>query len=215
MFEIYFDIRGEVALEKMARVSFPKYEDRAVASALKSEGYRMRGILKEDIRAGGHGGSWDKLNPHTGVLSRRKRSGRIMSIKNYRMVWKGSRGQKKRVRKYKGVMLSTRQNPLTKLRGAIRYVYDDDLQMVSIGFVNVSRRLLALVRMHAEGFETRVTPKMRKMLFALGFPIKESTRVLIAPKRPLIEPAFEREEYNITKNVRNKILKNIMRYMNE
>jgi len=215
MLELIVDTRGEIILEDMFRVMFPRYADRAIASALKSEGYRMRGILKEDIRTGGHGGSWDKLNPHTGVLSRRKRSGRIMSIKNYRMVWKGPRGKKKRVRKYKGVMLSTRQNPLMKLRGAIRYKYDKDLEMVRIGFVNVSRRLLALVNLHAEGFETPITPKMRKMLFALGFPVKKNTQTLRSPERPLIGPAFEREQDNIIKNIRHKFLNNVIRYMNE
>lgn len=215
MLEIHFDKRGETAIDNMADLmrAFPNYASRAVASALKSEGFQLKNVLQEDVRTGGHGGAWDKLNPHTGVLSRRKRSGRVWSIKNYRMVWKGKKGSKKRARQYKEVMLSTRRNPLLRLRGGIRYVYDHQMKMVSIGFINASSRLLKLVKMHAEGYSTPVTPRLRKMLFALGFPLKKSTKVLRAPARPLIQPAFKREQHNVEARLKQKYINNVMRYM--
>jgi hypothetical protein len=215
MLEIYLDERGEVAIENMEILlkAFPQYADRAVASALKSEGYRLRNLIKAAIRAGGTDGKkWEKLNPHTGVLARAKKG----YVKNYKMVWKGQKGSKKRVRQYKEVMLSTRSAPLSKLAGAVRYNYDPADQMMSIGFIQsggVSPAMIKLAGMHAKGFQTNITPKMRKMLFALGFPVKKSTSKLESPARPVIEPVFRQEEGNIMQSIEDKFMSSILRYM--
>jgi hypothetical protein len=217
MLELYLDERGEIAIENMADLlkALPKEAERAKVSALKSEGYRLRELIKEAIRRGGpEGDTWDKLNPHTGVLSRAKKG----SVKNYKMVWKGQKGSKKRVRQYKDVMLSTRSMPLLKMAAATRYKYDKDMDMVSIGFIQragVSDNMLKLAGMHAKGFKTRITPKMRKMLFALGFPIKKSTTILETPARPVIEPIFRQEEKNIMRNIELKFFSNLNRYFEE
>jgi hypothetical protein len=220
MLEIYLDERGEVAIENMEVLlkAFPQYAERATASALKSEGFRLRNLVKAAIRAGGvDGNKWEKLNPHTGVLARlRTRSGRIGNVKNYKMVWKGQKGSKKQVRQYKDVMRSTKSKPLSKLAGAVRYDYDPNDQMVSIGFIQsggVSPAMIKLAGMHAKGFKTKITPKMRKMLFALGFPVKKSTSYLESPARPVIEPVFRQEEGDIMRNVEAKFMASIMRYM--
>jgi len=215
VFEIYIDERGEIAIENMETMlkAFPQLAERATASALKSEGYRLRNLIKTAIRAGGtDGNTWDKLNPHTGVLARAKKG----SVKNYKMVWKGKKGSKRRGRQYKDVMLSTRTAPLAKLAGAVRYEYDPDTQMVSIGFIRgkgVSDGMLRLAGMHAKGFKTRITPKMRKMLFALGFPVKKSTTTLESPARPVIEPIFRQEEGDIMRNIERKFFSNLERYL--
>lgn len=214
MLELYLDQRGEIAIENMAALlkALPKEAERAKVSALKSEGWRLRELVKAAIRAGGpNGDKWEKLNPHTGVLSRAKKG----SVKNYKMVWKGQKGSKKRVRQYKGFMLSTRSAPLSKLSGAVRYQYDDDLDMVSIGFIRnagVSDGMLKLAGMHAKGFTTKITPKMRKMLFALGFPVKKSTTTLESPARPVIEPVFRQEQDDILANIERKFFSNLNRY---
>lgn len=215
MFEIYLDERGEVAIENMEILlkAFPQYAERAVASALKSEGFRLRDLIRTAIKTGGpDGGKWEKLNPHTGIIS----MGKKRSIKNYKMVWKGKKGNKRRVRQYKDVMLSTKTAPLSKLAGAVRYNYDADTQMVSIGFLQyagVSAGMLKLAGMHAKGFKTKITPKMRKMLFALGFPVKSSTSTLETPARPVIEPVFRQEEGDIMRNIESKFMASILRYM--
>ncbi len=217
MFELYIDERGEIAIENMETMlkAFPQFAERATASALKSEGYRLRNMIKAAIRAGGSDGNkWDKLNPHTGVLSRAKKG----SVKNFKMVWKGKKGSKRRVRQYKDVMLSTRTAPLSKLAGAVRYDYDTDTQIISIGFIRekgVSDGMLKLAGMHAKGFKTRITPKMRKMLFALGFPVKKSTTILESPARPVIEPIFRQEQGDIMRNIEIKFMASIMRYLEE
>lgn len=215
MLEIYLDERGEVAIENMEILlkAFPQYADRAVASALKSEGYRLRNLVKAAIRAGGTDGSkWEKLNPHTGILARAKKG----TVKNYRTVWKGQKGSKKRVRQYKDVMLSTKSAPLSKLAGAVRYDYDPNDQMMSIGFIQsggVSPAMIKLAGMHAKGFKTKITPRSRRMMFALGFPVKKSTTTLETPARPVIEPIFRQEEGDIMSNIEDKFMASILRYM--
>lgn len=215
MLEIYLDERGDVAIENMESLlkAFPQYAGRAVASAMKSEGWRIRDLVKAAIRAGGvDGHKWEKLNPHTGVLARAKKG----SVKNYKMGWKGEKGSKKRVQQYKDVMLSTKSAPLSKLAGAVRYDYDANDQMVSIGFIQsggVSQSMIKLAGMHAKGFSTRVTPKMRKMLFALGFPVKASTTSLESPARPVIEPIFRQEKGDIMRNIEEEFMASILRYM--
>lgn len=217
MLELYLDKRGEAAIENMEAVldAFPEDAKRAVASALKSEGWRLKNLIRTAIKTGGADGhKWQKLNPHTGVLSRAKKG----HIKNYKLVWKGKKGSKRRARQYKQQMFSKRENPLSRLAGAVRYKYDQDMDMVSIGFLQnegVSPAMLNLVRMHARGFETNITPHMRKMLFALGFPVKKSTTVLKTPARPVIEPVFESEKDNIMRNIEIKFFKAMDRYWNE
>lgn len=220
MLEIYLDERGELAIENMEALikAFPQFADRATASALKSEGYRLKNLIADAIRSGGpQNAKWEDLNPHTGVLSRRRgRGGREQTVKNYRMVWKGEKGSKRRVRQYKDVMLSTRTKPLARLAGAVRYNYDKDLEAVSIGFIRnrgVSDNMLKLARLHAKGEETNVTPRMRRMLFALGFPIKKTTTTLETPARPVIEPVFQMEKDTIVQNIERKFLAATLRYM--
>ena len=217
MFEFHFDTRGELGIENTADLlkRFPRHSDRAINSALASEGYRMKGILQQAIAQGGVYGEWPKLNPHTGVLSRRRsKAGPTQTIKNYRMVWKGTKGNKKRVRQYKQVITSTRENPLLKFRGGIRYQVDKDLNLLAVGFVNARIRLIRMAQEHAEGFSTAITPKMRKMFFAMGFPVKKGRKFVTSPQRPLVRPVFRREKDNLQTNIKSKYLANLHRYMN-
>jgi hypothetical protein len=222
MLEIYFDKRGELAIENLEDLmkAFPQDAERAAESALRSEGYRLKNLIRIAIKRGGpENDPWPELNPHTGVLSRAKvglaKKSRI--VKNYKMVWRGPKGKKKRVPQYKQVMLSKRRNPLSKMAGAVRYEYDEDLEMVSIGFLHThaSAQVLRLARMHARGYETPITPTMRKMLFGLGFPVKKSTTTLKTPARPVIEPIFEQEKDTILRNLEMKFIRNVLRYIDE
>lgn len=216
MLELYIDERGELAVENMEVLlkAFPEHAGRAIASGMKSEGYRLKGLIQSAIKSGGPKSSWENLNPHTGVVSRAKKG----TIKNYKMVWRGKKGSKRRVRQYKEVILSTRRNPLTKLAGAVRYHYDEDMQLVDIGFIQsegVSPGMLKLARKHAQGETTQITPKMRKFLFAIGFPVKGTTTQLKTPARPVIDPIFEQERDNISRNLELKFFKALDRYFTE
>jgi hypothetical protein len=222
MLEIYMDERGELAIENMEALikAFPQFADRATASALKSEGWRLRELIKDAIQAGGpKNAKWQDLHRKTPRLAAQKRGW----VKNYRMVWKGEKGSKRRVREYwvnqpggGKFRIKRKGGPLSKLAGAVRYEYDKDLEAVSIGFIRdrgVSDRMLSLARLHAKGEKTKITPRMRKMLFAMGVPIKKTTTTLETPARPVIEPVFRMEKDNIPKNIEKKFLAAIRRYM--
>lgn len=224
MLEIYLDKRGEVAIENMETMlkAFPKYANRAVASALNSEGWRLKELIKLAVwRGGPEGHKWEKLNPHTGVLSlvkAAKEKDPKYRLKNYKIVWRGKKGSKWRGKEYKTSILSTKTSPMAKLAGAVRYKYDSADQMVNIGFIrggNISESVFKLARMSAKGFKTKITPDSRRMLFALGFPVKNSTSWLETPARPLIEPVFRQEEKDIRRNIEKKFMASILRYMKE
>jgi len=222
MLEIYLDERGEVAIENMEIMlkAFPQYADRAISSALSSEGDRLRDLIKTAIQTGGPDGhKWEKLNPHTGVLSQVKAAkGKDPKyrLKNYKKVWRGKKGSKWKGTEYKPSILSTKTAPMAKLAGAVRYNYDPADKMVNVGFIragNISESVFKLVRMQAKGFSTKITPDSRRMLFALGFPIKKSTTSFKTPPRPLIEPIFRQEEKDIMRNIEKKFMSSILRYM--
>jgi hypothetical protein len=201
---------GEISLEEWSAqlARFPEHADRAVSSALKSEGWRLQRIIKLAIQMGAPPGErWPKLNPHTGVLNRAKKQW----VRNYKLSRKGRKKGEEARRIYREQMLSTRLNPLSKLAGATRYVYDGMIKTVTIGFL--AQRMRGLAKMHARGFETAVTPRMRKWAFALGFPLKRDTAKLTTPPRPVIGPVFDAEKVNIRRNVAFKSLDNLTRYL--
>lgn len=220
MLEIYIEKDGYVSLENMDDliIQFPEYGRRALQSAIKSEGYRLKKEIQNFIRTKG-GGTWPDLNPHTGILKKAgTKGGRQKSVKNWRSVWRGKKGKKRRGREYwseKGGKRSTATSPLLKLVGGIRYEYDKETSAVSIGFVNPNMKLSRLAAAHADGFTTPVTPRFRRFLFALGFPVKKSTTELKTPKREIIGPVFEREKASIAKNIEAAFFNNMERYMNE
>jgi len=221
MLEITIDRRGEISIENMEYMldNFPGYATRAIASAMKSEGFRLSQLIKLVIAGRGVDGSWPDLSPHTGILSRRYgKDGRARSVKNYRMVWKGEKGHKVRVREYKPVMLSTRKNPQDRIKNAIGYLYDENTQTVDVSFQNglfksKRDRLRFLLHLQAEGYTKVITPRMRKMLFAMGFPIRKGTTMLKVPKRESIQPVFDQQKNTIVKNLDEKFAAAMNRYI--
>jgi hypothetical protein len=101
--------------------------------------------------------------------------------------------------------------PMRKLANAVRYAYDKTIKTVTIGFLDQKKRGMA--KKQAEGFKISVTTRMRRMLFAAGFPLAKGTTELTVPPRPIVAPIFAREQKNIVQNIRLKILDNIKRYV--
>ena len=230
MLETHISHHGEAAVENMADLlkAFPRYAERAVASALRSEGWRIKNVIQLAIARGGpEGQRWPQLNPHTGIMAKTTKYARKARfegiqvtgtrLKNYKSVWRGKKGSKRRGVQYWSVSqkLSTRLSPLLKLRGAVRYVYDKSLQLVSVGFVRTSERLLRYVRRQATGYSTPVSARSRKLAFASGFPLKKSTSRLVTPARPLIDPVFSGQRRAIDKNLRQKYINAVVRYVAE
>lgn len=215
MAEIYVGTKhGEFGLEDweqlMAR--FPKHADRAIASAVKSEGYRMQKMIKAAIQQGGpEGHKFQKLSPHYDPIrlsqrAHKTRQAKLDAGKNARRTkWQKLISEKGHIEG------ETPLRPLRKLAGATRYIYDDSIKTATVGFLDQKKR--GLGKMHAAGFKIQVTDRMRRMLFAAGMPLKKGTNELDVPARPVVAPVFEREKKTIINNIKNKTLRNIYRYL--
>jgi hypothetical protein len=166
----------------------------------------MQQMIKAAIRAGGPAGDqWPDPHPHAYAIRAAKRRER-------RRASRAAKGVKVRGRKIMNhVEQASPVKPLQKLAGATRYYYDDAIKTVTIGFLDQKRR--GLGKMHAAGFKIPVTGRMRKMMFAAGFPLAKGTTELRVPARPVVRPVFERERGNIIRNVREKTINNIYRYL--
>lgn len=214
MLEIYFDKRGEVAVENLADLleQWGPTAGRAVNSALSSEGFRLRDVLQRAMQSGGPAGkSWAKLSPHTPVL----KQGSRRWLKNWKMVWRGQKGNKRKGREYwewKGLPIA---EPFARLKGGLRYKLNTEESLLSVGFVNPSTGLAKMLKMNAGGFSTPISARMRRFFFALGFPLKKSTTKVSSPARPLIEPVFAAESGNIAANLETKFFAALNRYWQE
>jgi hypothetical protein len=209
---------GEIGLEDAETLlaKYPTYARRGLSSAMKSEGYRLKDVIRQTIRQGGPNGSWPKLNPHTGVLNRASKGWVKNSKKSrYRITAKkGYERFKKAKNIYKGYMISTKRAPLLKLAGGTRYTYDPDLMVTEIGFLSGRSpgATTVLAKKHAQGFRVPVTSKSRRWAFGLGFPLKKETTELVIPPRPVVGPVFDAEKGRIVRNISEKTLANIERY---
>lgn len=211
MLEIHFDKRGEAAIENLADLmeKWGPVAERAVNSSLKSEGFRLRDILQRALQSGGPAGhSWTKLSPHTPVL----KQGSRRWLKNWKMVWRGKKGTKRRGREYwewKGLPTA---EPFARLKGGLRYKLDAEQSLLSVGFVNPSTGLAKMLKLHAKGFSTPISDRQRRFFFALGFPLKKSTTKVSSPARPLIEPIFIAEHNNIVAKLEEKFFRAMADY---
>jgi hypothetical protein len=199
--EIFLDTRGEAGIENFDDLArhFPKWADRAINSALSSEGYRLRKVLQVAFdQVGPSGHSWEKLHPYTMRLRR-----------GYR-----NRPRKKRPKMITGAPPKT-VNPLLKFKGGLRYRVDEDVKELSVGFVNAGAPMRRMLDRQARGYSVPVTRKMQKLFFALGLPLDGSTRELEIPGRPLIEPVFQAEREAISRNLERKFFENLERYAGE
>jgi len=110
-----------------------------------------------------------------------------------------------------------RNEPLRRLALGVRYdIKDHDPVEMHIGWTGsrVSRRWKHLARVLQEGFETSVTPGIRKYLAGYGsgirdrasvryFMLKKSTHTLRTPARPIIDPFWRRHERDARRNIVN------------
>lgn len=216
MLEIHIDKRGEAAIENLADLmeQFGPEAERAINSALASEGYRLRDIMQRVMtgdNAGPVGHSWAKLNPHTPIIKRGSRRW----LKNWKMVWRGVKGKKRRGRQYWEWKGAPTAEPLARFKGGLRYKLDTEQSLLSVGFVNASTGVTRLLKKQATGYSTPVTARLRRFFFALGFPLKRSTTSLETPARPLIEPIFMAEKDNIATELERKFFNSLAGYWRE
>lgn len=180
---------------------------RARHSALSSLGFAVRQEIKREGQRGSKGGylGWGELSPHTGILGRMHHSTGPLERKR----------EKYRSGDKKGQVIPWRsalKEPFIKLPHGIRYHVDSEDLFVEIGFINPSSRFHTWMRMHDRGYSTRVTPRMRKMFFALGFPIKKETTELKTPARPWVKAVEQRWRPRYLRYFEDKFWESFNRY---
>jgi len=194
-----------------ALMDLPGIFQRAKAAALASVGYQLQQELKMEAKRSLTGAGylhWPPLNPHTGVMSRtHDKSGRYRGL-GYKTT-RYKTGDRKGQVIYRG---STRTQPFSRLINAVRYAVDDDDSLVEIGFIERNAKLYQMLNLAATGFETTVTPRMRKHLFGSGFPLKAGTTTLKTPARPWVEPVRKATEGKVFQHFEAKFLEAIERY---
>lgn len=199
--EMLIDTRGEFGIENLDALAeqYPGLAKRAVRSALKSEGYRLKDELQQNIRPGGpDSADWPPLSNYYEKMARGKRR----------------RYKRRQIGRFSpDAMHPSAKVPMLKIRSGIRYKVDPDMDLVSIGFVDMRPKALRLLSMLQEGFTTPVTEKMRRWFFALGLPISPATKELKSPPRPLVGPVFSEQKDRIAKNLPKKFFANMQRYM--
>lgn len=155
---------------------------RARRSALSSLGYHIRmDLIREPVEP--------RLSPYTGTLARRhgpQGSTRHVAPLTHPRYKTGTRKGLIKVRR------STRSMPFVKLKNMVRYRIDDGAGEVAIGLLKSSDVFGDLMAQHARGFRLKVTPKMRRMFFALGLPLARRTTTLAVPPRPWIDKVRDR-----------------------
>lgn len=202
--------QGEIGLEEYGNLLslFPNYADKAIASALKGEGFRLKDVIRRAIILGGpEGAKWPRLHPHTLMIrslqrTYRRRQSRILHGKKVRK-WKGERHEEIDPKGF---------HPLQKLAGATRYFYSKDEHLVTVGFLASKARWLA--KRHAQGFEIDVSgARARRFHFAARMPLAKGTRRLKVPPRPVVSVIFEKQGREIRQNVMQRTAYNITRYL--
>lgn len=206
---------GEFGLDEWSELlsRFPQFADRAISSALRSEGSRMQKLIKLEIRRGGPNGQrWPTLSPHAYPIRLAKERYREIQASRHKGV-KIGKGREfvMRIHGGKHHEMSSGQFPLQKLAGAIRYAYDAAIKTATIGPLQSSWR--HLFKQVATGYQVPVTPRMRKLLFAVGMPLTKETTVLNVPPRPVVGPVFQTEKQRIIANIQQKSIRNIYRYL--
>jgi len=190
-----------------AVVDLPGLFHRARNSALRSLGYQVKSELQTQARTATKGGylDWAPLHPRTPIIARAKRSTGGLSWARTR--WRGGAKTDQVVQRQ-----GTRTEVFSRLVGGIRYQVDDEDGLVAIGFINPAARVERWLRMHAEGYETKVTPRKRRFLFAIGFPLKRETTVLKVRARPWVSKVYEHMRYQVYSRFEDKFLKALERY---
>lgn len=143
--------------------------------AMKSAGWWLRERIKEGIETQAPGGQ--PWVPFSEVtVNRRLRK----------------RGQRKR-----------EHTPLGRLKQANAYKWYPDSMRVKVGWISASAEGLGL--RHEKGYETHVTPRMRRFFWARGVPLSRETTMIKLPKRPTFDPIYRRYGPEIPKYLDNKV----------
>ena len=225
----HFEIDGKGLMALAGNLeTAAKYSQRGMKSALSSEGYRLRELIKSYIRWGGSpyapgikgAGRWPTLNIMTSIIA-------INTSKKYKKKVEDGTWKKKRTRLFHIANSKRKRIPFQKMAGdkILRYTYVANegnkraAGTVRIGFINSTNKdgeiteLEKIMYYQAKGQKTLIKRRMRRYFYAVGIKLKKGKRYIEAKPRPLIEPIIITEEANIRKNLDKKYVNNLIRYM--
>ena len=171
------------------------------STALAAVGYRLKETIKKGMRAEAPGGEkWPPLHPWTryGIIR--------LGWQRYK---RGMTAKKESTRKkYRDVrvvrMAGQQTTALRRLSQAVRYQRwknqnpDGSVRStkVRIGFISPGSPAEKIMSWHAAGKHTlEVTPRKRRMLFAMGIGTK--IKAMTTPRRSAVEPVFRKNEHKI------------------
>lgn len=178
-----------------------KTGERASQSALKSCGYFLQQKLKEYGRKGS-ASRWGRLNPHSRILNKRsKTKPYAKQSKHYRTGYK--KGKVKPI-------VSRNLKPLSRMVNAPRYVANGDT--VEVGFVGNARSAAGMMSSMAVPAGIRVTPKMRRYFWGIGFPLRKETTWLYRRSRPWVKPVYEANKMAVEMRYEDKFIKALEKY---
>jgi len=200
---------------------------RLFARALRHLGFTLRGALKSAMRAGGpKGHAWEERSrmhiyrrldwlKSTGTSWRGTSRGK-MSLRRGGGASRSYRGQEKMMSRWRsgggGADMRSRL-PMSRLVNAIRYTMPDQTR-VDIGAVDRTPAMyIAAVQGAQRGrlgvFEHSgrqfITPRMRRMFWAAGIPLKKGKSMLNQPARPLLYPVYRQMEPEILPRIEARI----------
>ena len=166
--------------------------------ALMSTGKFTRQIIQAEARSSGAGNylNWPPSSPFTGTLSKSRRD----SMRSWNPIIgrgksRGRAGSSMGAGNYRPLRLSQVAAPMQRLIGAVQYIVTADLMTAKAGFVDP--RIWNLLMLDQAGFQTTITPKMRRLFFGIGLALRADETEIISPARDWITAVFAAEQENI------------------
>jgi hypothetical protein len=179
-------------LKKVAAEN-PSYLRRAV----RHTGWWLQKSIKYEIRQGIPGGK-----PYT-PFSKLKNVRSETEIVFLNRISKKT-GKQKQIRRRVGasrLVRETTHKPLGKLANAVGYkFYPDSIRSV-VGWLSLSAQSVG-TKME-KGYTINVTPKMKRMYAASGFPLNKSQ--IDVPARPTFDPIFKEKSGQIVQHLEKRV----------
>jgi len=175
--------------------------DKALNTAIKVEAFRLRTLLRKEIRAGRPGG---KSVAPLSFISRRKE----------RQIKTGGGTTARQ---------SPNRKPLARMAMGVKYNVSSYKPFVmKVGFVTPTGRTRSsklgtwrtLAKEHQEGFTTHISKRLRRDIIEKGgllgkisggstpFFLKKSTRTFTTPARPIIAPFWRAHKRSVNQNIK-------------
>ena len=203
MIELSLEVKGLKQLQQAFKAERVK-QQKALNTAIKVEGYRLREVMQQEIRKGAPGGR--SFAPLT-VLGARTKASNLRGkadIEEFGRV---------------GTLRRPKKSALQRLATSVRYYIPNkryNMEMY-VGWTgpHISKSWKHLAKIHQEGFTRAISRRQRRFFMHRGqelskrsryrkyFFLRKSTSVFRTPPRPIIDPFWRAHEEEAWRNIRN------------